>query len=204
MNFLQNPGLKALALLLAAGLWYGITLQRHAREGSWSLDVPVEVQMPADYILVRQAPDRIVLSGRGVMPPHNSLAYAVRLEHPREGAQTLQLSTGGLPPSRGAEYVGLAPSFVELMVDRRGRKEVPLEVPRSLSSRDLSIQLYPKKAVLSGPKKVLAQIRAVQVPPVTLLDQYPQISIAALAPPHPLVTIVSPSEVTVVIQKKAP
>lgn len=204
MNVLQNPGLKVLALLLAVGLWYGITLQRHAREGSWSLEVQVDVQVPADYILTRQSPDRIVLSGRGVIPPHDSLAYAIRLEHPREGLQTLQLSTQGLPPSRGAEYIGLAPSSLELTVDRRSRKEVPLEIPLSLSSRDLSIQLYPKKAVLSGPKKVLAQIRAVPVPPVTLLDQYPQISIAALVSPHPLVTIVTPQEVTVVVQKKAP
>jgi hypothetical protein len=204
MNIFQNPGLKALAILLAVGLWYGITLQKRAREGSWSLDVPVEVQVPADYILTRQSPDRVVLSGRGGIPPHNSLAYAVRLDHPREGVQTLQLSTRGLPPSRGADYIGLAPSSVELTVDRRGRKEVPLEIPLSLSSRDLSIQLYPKKAVLSGPKKVLAQIRAVTVPPVTLLDRYPQISIAALVSPHPLVAIVTPQEVTVVVQKKTP
>jgi len=57
---------------------------------------------------------------------------------------------------------------------------------------------------LSGPKKVLAGIRSLQIQPVTLLGQYPQISIAGPIVPHPLVTIVAPQEVTVVVQRNAP
>jgi len=204
MNLLRNPGLKVLALILAVALWYGVSLRRSTREGSWSLEVPVQVEVPADDIVTRQSMERVVVSGRGTMPAPGTVAFRLRLDHPREGMQTLQLSPQGLSEPQGTEFLALAPSAVDVTVDRRGRKEVPIEIPSSLASQDLSIQLYPKKAVLSGPKKVLAGIRSLQIQPVTLLGQYPQISITRSIAPHPLVTVVAPQEVTVVVQRNAP
>lgn len=196
--------LKLLALLLGFGLWYALAIKNGPAPEEWSLEVTLKVKHDPSFILTERSHDTVVVHGKGPMPPHGALAYTVAMLAPREGRQVLQLSPKAIQAPPGVQVLSVAPTAVELTFDRLGEKSVPIEAPDSLLAEGFKVDIFPKKAKLAGPKRVLAGIRSVVLPPFTLMGTYPQTTVVTLVPPHPQVQILLPRETVVMVREARP
>jgi hypothetical protein len=204
MKPLANLPLKLLALLMGVGFWYAVALRDGPAPEEWSLEVPLRIKHDPSFILTGRSHEAVVVHGKGAMPPHGTMAYTVAVLDPREGRQVLQLSPKAVPAPPGAHVLSVAPSAVELTFDRLAERSVPIEVPSSFAAEGLKVDVYPKKARLSGPKRVLEGIGAVVLPPFTLLGTYPQTTMVTLVPPHPQVELLAPREAMVMVREARP
>jgi len=196
--------LKLLALLLGFGVWYVLALRNGPTPEEWSLEVPLQIKTDPSYILTARSHEAVVIRGRGPMPPHGALLYSVVLLKPIEGRQILQLSPQAVAAPPGTRIISVAPAAVELTFDRLGEKSVPIEASSSFAEEGLKVDIFPKKAKLAGPKRVLAGIRSVVLPPFTLMGTYPQTSVVTLVSPHPQVEILLPRETVVMVREVRP
>lgn len=204
MKLFANLPLKLLALLLGFGVWYALALRNGPPAEEWSLEVPLRIQHDPAFVLTERSHEAVVVHGKGLMPPHGALVYTAVLINPREGKQTLQLSPQSMNPPPGARIISVAPSAVELTFDRLAERSVPIEAPSSLLDEGLKVDFFPKRAKIAGPKRVLAGIRTLVLPPFTLMGTYPQTTMVPLVSPHPQVQVVTPREAVVMVREARP
>jgi len=204
MKPLADLPLKLLALVLGFGVWYALAIKNGPAPEEWSLEVALRIKYDPAFILMERSHEAVVVHGKGPMPPHGVLAYTVALLAPREGRQVLQLSPKAIQAPPGIQILSVAPAAVELTFDRRGEKSVPIEASASFAEKGLKVDIFPKKAKLTGPKRVLAGIRSIPLPPFTLMGTYPQTTVVTLVPPHPQVEILLPRETVVMVREARP
>jgi hypothetical protein len=204
MKPFANLSLKLLALLLGFGVWYALAFRSGPASEEWSLEVPLRVTHDPAFMVTERSHEKVVVHGRGAMPPLGTLVYTVALETPTEGRQVLQLSPRAVQEPPGAHILSVAPAAVEIVFDRRAEKSVPIKAPDSLAAGGLRVEISPREARLSGPKGVLAGIRSVVLPPFTLLEAYPQTTVMTLTSPHPQVEVLAPREVVVLVREARP
>jgi hypothetical protein len=204
MKPFADLSLKLLALLLGFGVWYALALKNGPAPEEWSLEVALKIKHDPSFILMERSHETVMVHGKGPMPAHGALAYTVAMLAPREGRQVLQLSPKAIQAPPGIEILSLAPAAVELTFDRLAERTVPIEVPGTFAEEGLKVDIFPKKAKLAGPKRVLAQIRSVVLPPFTLMGSYPQTTVVTLVSPHPQVQILAPRETVVMVREARP
>jgi YbbR domain-containing protein len=199
-RLLRNWPLKLLAGGLAFAIWIAIT-----GENRILLDfkVPLEVALPADYLLSSTAPNAVTVRLAG---PENilrtidsyDLALRVDLWDASPGERNVQLSSSdmtGVP--RGIEVVLIDPPRLTLTVAQRGRRSVPV-VPTFVGKPPPGYALYgarvnPESLEVEGPEPEAASLTPIRTDPIHLEERTSPFTVQVRAvPDSPNVRVVNP------------
>jgi len=174
----KNLGLKAFSLLIALLLF--VFVRGQSNSAQMSFIAPVEIQnLPSEKVILlptlRQA--QVTVRGPAFLVSQVSAAapsFRVKLPPLVENRFEAALipDTLALPP--GVEVVGIEPPKIELLLDRRASKAVPVEVPRIGSVNDnlqlVRFEVQPPEVLVSGPETEVKEVRAIETAPVDLRD----------------------------------
>ena len=175
---MSNIGLKLFSLAIALLLFVFVRGQSNSAQVSFI--APVEIlNLPQEKVILlptlRQA--QVTVRGPAFMVSQVAAAapsFKVKLPPDVENRfeAALNPQTLGLPPA--VEMVGIEPPKIELLLDRRAVKTIPVEVPRIGSLNDglqlIEFEVDPKEVLVSGPETEVKEIRSVETSPVDLRD----------------------------------
>ncbi|WP_173085851.1 CdaR family protein [Fundidesulfovibrio magnetotacticus] len=163
-----------LALLLAVLSWYLVTGRE--RVDTW-VRVRIETAGLAEGLVLRGAPrdylDVLVRGPKGLVRKldPSELVYTLDARKLAPGANTVVIAPESIPVSKLFEVVEVRPSRLELEVERRLARAVPVRLAfRDGAQRDykLSGSVEPSQVTVSGPESVVKGIDFVPVQPITL------------------------------------
>lgn len=172
----ENLGWKIAAFAIATGLWYGFV-----GETELATSVPLAVQfknVPPGLEFTSEQLDRVFLRLRGPATRLNptDLPSAVvvfdlaQIDTPGEHTFFLGPNTLQLPP--GVRLVGVIPSQVRLMFEKRASREVPVEVryagPPPLGYRVKGQRASPQNVRIAGSESRVQAIESAQTDPIDL------------------------------------
>lgn len=165
---------RALALFLAVFCWYLVTGRE--RVDSW-VRVKVEMTGLPDTLMLRGAlRDHIDVLLRGpkglvrkVEP--GSLVYTVDARQVTAGVNTVVVEPGKLPLAKLFEVVEVRPQSLELLVEKRGSRSVPVHlIFKEGLMRDykVSATVEPQNVTVTGPESVVQGVREAPTQPLGL------------------------------------
>ncbi|GAB6036019.1 CdaR family protein [Fundidesulfovibrio butyratiphilus] len=165
---------RALALFLAVFCWYLVTGRE--RVDSW-VRVKVEMTGLPDSLMLRGTlRDHIDVLLRGpkglvrkVEP--GSLIYTVDARQVTAGVNTVVVEPGKLPVAKLFEVVEVRPQSLELVVEKRGARAVPVRlVFKDGLARDykLTATVEPQTVTVTGPESVVQGVREAPTQPLGL------------------------------------
>jgi hypothetical protein len=175
-----NLGWKLLSLAIAFGLWAAYVGES---EIATSIAAPLQYRnLPRDLEVSTDFVDRIYLKVRGPatrLSPASLSGAAIMLDLgvvTKPGEQTFSVnSTNVLLPS-GVELVRVVPSQVRLTFERRGTREVPVEIrfagPPAPGYRIMDQHAVPDRLRVMGPQARLDSIRTAQTDPIDLSNTF--------------------------------
>lgn len=189
----HNLPLKALALVMAFGLWAFVNFGE--RDTEEAIKVPVELRnIPArlmitsprvDFIDVRVVGPRTLL-GR---IDYGRLAIPLDFSGARSGPAIFTVNVDRLDLPRGVRVVRVTPAQITVTLERVRRKTVPVQLRLDGEPppdfRIVASTLTPDVVELSGPDSQIARIEAVATDPL-LLDASSQAPIRQELPIEPL------------------
>lgn len=171
----RNWPLKLLALGLAFAIWIAVTGENRVLQVH---DVPLEVDLRDDCVLAGRVPAQVAVTLRGpasliarLRPP--SMEFRVDLRDAAPGKRTVQLDAEGLrglPPD--VEVVQVEPSRLQLVIDRRMRRTVPV-VPLIVGAPPAGFAFYgaraqPDTLVVEGPAAEVGALDRLRTDPIHL------------------------------------
>lgn len=178
--FLEDLGLKLLALAITLVLWYAVTGQRtpttiHLRGVHLNFHLPNDVEISNDP----RADVEVTLTGnKSVLEridARDLVAY-VDISDFRPGERTVQLTpervTLGLPD--GVRVDGIEPSTMPLRLEQRIEREIDVEartegnVPEGYELRE--VKIVPAKVRVRGPSSRVNALQRLQTEPISLGD----------------------------------
>jgi hypothetical protein len=190
-----NLGWKLLSLAIAAGLWAAYVGEA---EIATSIAAPLQYRnLPRDLEVSTDFVDRVYLKVRGPatrLTPASLSDAAIVLDLngvSKAGEQTFSINSSNvlLPP--GVELVRVVPSQVRLTFERRGTREVAVEVrlagPPPPGYRITEQQAIPDRLRILGPQARLDGIRTAQTDPIDLSNTFGEAEFRVpvfLADPH--------------------
>ena len=210
----KNPGMKLLALGIAAALWIVVSGEE---ESVRTYTVPLDfTALSRDRILSGDTPNAVQVRVRGSDAVLRSLAaddlhIPIDVSRLRAGERAVEtLSPGnvmGIPS--GAAVDGIAPEAVSLLVERRVSRAIHLQARLEGSPAKgyklAGVELDPNHVVFEGPESELAPLSMAVTEPI-LLDGRNQtfIVMAGVPLPSPRVRLAEarPVKVTVHIEKE--
>jgi hypothetical protein len=167
----SNFGLKALALIVAVGLW----LAGH-RDTERAIEVPLEFRnIPADLMVMDNRVDYVVLR---VMGPRTSvstldadnLKLSLDLDGAKSGLLSYPLATNDFNVPRGVTVARITPPVVHLRLEPVAKRTLPVSV--RLSGRPLAgyriaqTTVRPENVVVQGPADEVRRMSAVETVPI--------------------------------------
>ncbi|MBI4806586.1 MAG: hypothetical protein HY795_15275 [Desulfovibrio sp.] len=167
---------RGLAVLLAVLSWY-LVIGRE-RVDSW-VQVKIEISGLSEGVLIRGAPndylDVLVRGPKGLVRKlgSDSLVYTLDARKLAPGVNTVAIEPDAIPVSKLFEVVETRPSRLELVVERRQVKSVPVRVMfRDSVSRDYKLlaSVDPPQVTITGPESLIRNVKDVPVQPLTLPD----------------------------------
>jgi YbbR domain-containing protein len=172
----ENLGWKVLSLFLSCGLWAAYMTEA---EIATSIAVPLQYRnLPRDLDISTDVADRIYLKVRG---PATRLTTASLAQSAivldlsavtRPGEQTFSINAANVSLPAGVELVRVVPSQIRLTFERRGTREVPVEIrfagPPPPGYRVAQQQAVPDHLVIIGPQSSIDGIRTAQTDPIDL------------------------------------
>jgi len=194
-------GLRALALALAFGLWFGISLSNRDVPTSREVEASVTYQRPEGVILIDQPSSvRVTVSGpeseiRTLLP------YLVQVVVDLQDRDLGFVSIGLGPedvilPHPDLSVTSIDPNVLKLEMDRAMTRTLPLEPSftgepaagaRVLLDR---VTLDPPKATVTGPARILEGLEKLDLSPISLdghaLDFSQTVTVLS---PHSLVQV---------------
>ena len=168
---------RALALLLAVLSWY-LVIGRE-RVDTW-VQVKIETAGLGEGLVLRGAPreylDVLVHGPKGLVRKIDPgvLVYTLDARKLVPGVNTIVIEPGAIPISKLFEVAEIRPSKLELAVERRLSKTVPVKlVFRDGLSRDykLSAQVEPAQVEISGPESLVREMTNLPVQALGLPDE---------------------------------
>lgn len=168
---------RLLALFLAVVSWYLVTGRE--RVETW-VKVKIETAGLAEGLVLRGNPrdslDVLVRGPKGLIRKiePGTLVFTLDARKLAVGSNTIVVDPESIPISKLFEVAEVRPSKIELDVERRQSKSVPVRmVYQDAASRDykLSATLEPAQVTVSGPETVIRNIKDVPVQPLTLPDE---------------------------------
>jgi YbbR domain-containing protein len=171
----KNWTLKLLSLVFALILWMFIMGERHLEVG---YTVPLELQnIPKELIIANQVPSLIDVRISGprtllmkVSP--NDISINVDLSDLKPGLTTFKRLEEQLNLPSGMRVTRVSPSFVDIRLDRRKEKNVPIKVVLSGEPdpgyRVTGLKAIPDKVAISGAESEIKTISEVMTEPIDL------------------------------------
>ncbi len=168
---------RVLALFLAVVSWYLVTGKE--RVETW-VKVKLEVAGLADGLVLRGNPrdslDVLVRGPKGLVRKiePGALVYTLDARKLVAGTNTVVVEPSAIPLAKLFEVAEVRPSKLELDVERRLAKTVPVRaVFQDASSRDykLTVGIDPPQVTVTGPESVVQPLKEVHVQPLTLPDE---------------------------------
>jgi len=171
----KNWTLKLLSLVFAMILWMFIMGERHLEVG---YTVPLELQkIPKALIISNQVPSLIDVRISGprtllmkVSP--NDISIAVDLSDLKPGLTTFKRLEERLNLPSGMRVTRVSPSFVDIRLDRRKKKNVPIKVVLAGDPdpgyRVVGLKAIPDRVSISGAESELKTISEVMTEPIDL------------------------------------
>jgi hypothetical protein len=210
----DNLGWKLLSLAIAWGLWAAYMGEA---EIATSIAVPLQYRkLPRDLEISTDLADRIYLKVRGPstrLTPASLAQSAIVLDLgsvTRPGEQTFSINSSNvsLPPS--VELVRVIPSQIRLTFERRGSREVPVEIrfagPPPAGYRVAEQRAVPDRLLVHGPQTSINGLRTAQTDPIDLGNTFGEAEFRVpvfLSDPHVRLDRDDPVVVRVRLQKIA-
>ncbi len=174
-RLLRNWHLKVLALCLAFAVWVAVTGEGRVLQ---VYEVPLDIVLRSDHVLKVPSPATATVSLRGPesrvrrLDPR-SMVLRADLRDATPGPRSVPLSAEslqGLPADM--EVADVEPSRLQLEIDRRMRKTIPLTPsfegapPRGYSFYGARVE--PDVVVIEGPESVVGGIEKLRTDPIRL------------------------------------
>ena len=206
---MRNLGLKLFSLLIALLLFVFVRNQTNTAQVAFTASVEV-TNLPAGRMVLLPSLRQAQVTVRGptfmvaqvtAAAPAFKVALPPAVENHYEAP--LKAETLGLPP--GIEVIGIEPRKIDLVLDRRVTKVVPVVVPRIGSVSEeyqlVRFQVEPAEVEITGPETEVKGIKNVESEPVDLRDVKQDMAReAALRTPWQHTQVLKRSAVTVDIK----
>ncbi|MEM7050181.1 MAG: CdaR family protein [Acidobacteriota bacterium] len=204
----QTWGLRILALALAIGLWFTISLDEREARGQKVVDAQVVFNNPLDLVIfdpgVRIS---IILSGPDTLISElDERQVRVRLDLSEEspGVASINLTPDDVSMPDGFQIVAITPSQVQLEVDQKQTLNLPIEpvfVGEPAAGALLGdYRVIPSQILVEGPRSRLERITALATQPIDLnghaLDFEANTSVVS---PDPLIQMMQSSQIVVYV-----
>ena len=171
----ENWTLKLLSLAFALILWMFIMGERHTEFG---YIVPLELRnLPKDLVIANQVPSQIDVRISGprtllmkVSP--NDISIAVDLSDLKPGLTSFKRLDERLNLPSGLRVTRVSPSFVDIRLERRKEKMVPIKVVLAGDPdpgyRVSGLSSVPDKVAISGAESEIKAVSEVHTEPISL------------------------------------
>ncbi len=205
---LRNWPLKLLALGLAFAIWVAVTGESRILQ---VYSAPLDIKLPRDCVLAGPAPAKVSVSLRGPesqirrLDPFK-LAFRVDVSDAPPGQRNVQLAAetlAGVP--RGIDVVQIEPDRIQLVVDRRMQKVLPV-APSLVGSPPSGYRFYGVRATpdtleVEGPKSEVGGLDRVRTDPIHLEGHTAPFTVEVNAvPDRPATRVVEPREISVHVE----
>ncbi|HVA84406.1 MAG TPA: CdaR family protein [Candidatus Binataceae bacterium] len=200
----RNLGLRAIAILLAIGLWFFVNAGQ--RGALAPMRVPISYRaLPAGLVIVNQRPDFVQIEVRGprtllsLLDPDRML-LRLDLSGVSMGQAVFKIGPEMFNVPRQTDVTRISPSQIVLDIDRITDRQVPIHVSvqgqPAAGYRVVSAKANPPAATVRGPSRFVFHIDSVQTSPVEVngakADLVQPVSLPA---PSDRVTVVGPPAV---------
>ncbi|MGH7914199.1 MAG: CdaR family protein, partial [Candidatus Binataceae bacterium] len=210
-RFRRNLGLRAIALLLAVGLWFFVNAGQ--RGALAPMRVPISYRaLPAGMVIVNQRPDFVHIEVRGprtllsLLNP-DRLVLRLDLSGVTLGQAVFKIGPEMFNVPRQTDVTRISPSQIVLDIDRITDRQVPIHInvqgQPAPGYRVAFTKANPSVAIVRGPSRFVLHIDNVPTSPVDVsgvkadFDQP-----ASLPAPGDRVTIISPEAVEAAVSIK--
>lgn len=207
-------GYRALALIIAIGLWYGTAAEKREPQSEKVVEATVTYTTPADTVILNPV-NTVRLSVRGNQREIRDLRpfdveVQVDISDAQVGALPVTLSEENIILPEGSLVVqNINPKVLTLQLDGVEQRRVPIRVPTSgepAAGAILSkVETNPKTALVSGPGTVLTTVEALDVQEINLdghaLTFEKEVAVVT---PNPALRVIQPAVVTVRITLEEP
>jgi YbbR domain-containing protein len=197
----RNAGLRAIALLLAIGLWFFVNAGQ--RGALAPMRVPISYRaLPAGLVIVNQRPESVQIEVRG---PRTLLSLL------NPDRMVLRLDLSGVTPGQAVYKIGpemfnvprqtdvtrIVPSQIVLDIDRITDRQVPIHVnvqgQPAAGYRVAAAKANPPAATVRGPSRFVFHTDGVQTSPVEVNGAKSDVAQpVSLVPPSDRVTVLGP------------
>jgi hypothetical protein len=207
-RFRRNLGLRAIAIVLAVGLWFFVNAGQ--RGALASISVPISYRaVPAGLVIVNQHPDYVHLEVRGprtllsLLDP-DRLVLRLDLSNVTPGQAVIKVGPEMFNVPRQTDVTRISPSQIVLDIDRLTDRQVPIHVEISGQPapgyRIASVKATPSSTTVRGPTHLLANLDNVQTQPVDVGGARSELAApVSLSTPGEHMTIVGPKVVEATI-----
>ena len=167
----SNLGLKALALIIAVGLW----MAGH-RDTERAIEVPLEFRnIPSDLMVMDNRIDYVVLR---VMGPRTSVStldadnvkLSLDLDGAKSGLLSYPLAPGDFNVPRGVTVARITPPVIHLRLEPVAKRTLPVTV--RLSGKPMSgyriaqSTVQPENVAVQGPAEEVRRLASIETVPV--------------------------------------
>ena len=197
----RNLGLRAIALLLAIGLWFFVNAGQ--RGVLAPMRVPISYrQLPAGLVIVNQRPEFVQIEVRGprtllsLLDPDRML-LRLDLSGVTLGQAVFKIGPEMFNVPRQTDVTRISPSQIVLEIDRIADRQIPIHVnvqgQPAAGYRVASAKANPPAATVRGPSRFVFHVDSVQTSPVEVNGAKADVAQpVSLAPPSDRVTITGP------------
>lgn len=205
-------GLRAVALSLAVGLWFGISLSNRDATATKAVEATVSYFTPDGLVLIDQ-PNSVKVTVSGPESEIRTLIpYLVQVQIDLRGKTPGSVSVGVAAddvtlPHPDLSVTSIDPNLLTLDLDRSITRELPLEAwitgEPAAGARVLrdQIAIDPPEATVAGPARFVEPLDKLDLTPINLDghadEQYKEM--VTVVSPNPMVRIVDPTRVEVTI-----
>jgi len=169
----SNLGLKALALIIAMGLW----LAGH-RDIERAIEVPVEFRnIPSDLMVLDNHVDFVVLRLSGPRTlvstiDSNEMKLALDLKGAKPGLASYPLGSSSFNIPRGVTTARITPPAINLRLEPAAQRMLPVTVRFSgkppSGYRIAAIAVQPERVSVRGPAEEMRRLTSVETVPVDI------------------------------------
>jgi YbbR domain-containing protein len=200
----RNLGVRAIALLLAIGLWFFVNAGQ--RGALAPMRVPISYRgLPAGLVIVNQRPDFVQIEVRGprtllsLLDP-DRMVLRLDLSGVSMGEAVFKIGPEMFNVPRQTDVTRISPSQIVLDIDRLTERQVPIRVSvhgqPAAGYRVVSSKANPSAATVRGPSRFVFHIDSVQTSPVEVNGAKADlVQPVSLPPPSDRVTVVGPPAV---------